>query len=218
MTSSRRAAALASILVLSVVLNMANAAPASSSPPKHKHHRHSQQAEPKPSDPIDLEFPTKNVPTTVSGSSLVTADRSAALADTDRHMGFASSNRSSPVTLATSARAAAVNFDFDVLGIGQAIAGAVNVHQNRDAFVKNLANTAFYNAHQRYHVMVFNLNIAHAYSLRGVRAYGSADYHGIVFGVWVFESGWFENRGDGGYINWAFIGRFDRNGGHVTFH
>ncbi|MCM3738638.1 stress protein, partial [Bacillus cytotoxicus] len=26
------------------------------------------------------------------------------------------------------------------------------------------------------------------------------------------------NQGDGGWINWAFRGWFDRNGNHVKFH
>jgi len=35
----------------------------------------------------------------------------------------------------------------------------------------------------------------------------------------VFESGKFVKPGDGGYINWAFIGKFQRapNSGTVTF-
>lgn len=115
-------------------------------------------------------------------------------------------------------REVSVNFEFDVLGIASAIAGAISSSENRDAFVKNLSYTAFYGAQSRYNVMVFNLNIDHDYSLQGVYAYGSANYDGIVFGIWVFEEGWFVNKGDGGYINWAFIGWFDRDGGSVTFH
>lgn len=36
--------------------------------------------------------------------------------------------------------------------------------------------------------------------------------------VWVFNSGTFTHAGDGGYINWAFSGSFDRNDNQVTFH
>ncbi len=38
-----------------------------------------------------------------------------------------------------------------------------------------------------------------------------------LFGIWVFEDGEFTNKGDGGWINWAFRGWFDRDGGHVKF-
>ncbi|MBJ3792196.1 stress protein, partial [Bacillus sp. OA1] len=34
----------------------------------------------------------------------------------------------------------------------------------------------------------------------------------------VFEDGEFTNKGDGGWINWAFRGWFDRDGGHVKFY
>lgn len=40
----------------------------------------------------------------------------------------------------------------------------------------------------------------------------------LVFGC--FEDGTFVNNGDGGYINWTFIGSFDREegSGTVDFH
>lgn len=116
---------------------------------------------------------------------------------------------------------ASFNVDVDVLGIAEAIAGAVSADQNRDAFVKNLMETAFYKADQRYNVMVCNLNNDYEAHFNGVQMYASADYNGIIFGIWVFEDGEFINRGDGGWINWAFQGWFERSGdqGHyVTFH
>ena len=65
--------------------------------------------------------------------------------------------------------------------------------------------------------MVFNLSQGYHNGLRGVKFYGSANYHGVIYGIWVFESGQFTNQGDGGWINWAFKGWFDRNGQTVTF-
>lgn len=106
----------------------------------------------------------------------------------------------------------------DALGIAKYISGSISASQNRDAFVKNLAYTAFYNAGSRYNVMVFNLNVDHSQSFHGVKMYASANYHGIIFGIWVFEGGRFHNKGDGGYINWAFVGWFDRDHGVVDFH
>lgn len=109
------------------------------------------------------------------------------------------------------------NVDVDVLGIAQAIADAVSADQNRDAFVKNLMETAFYKAGERYNVMVCNLNNDYENRLNNVKMYASANYRGIIFGIWIFEDGEFTNRGDGGWINWAFRGWFERNGGHVRF-
>ncbi len=53
---------------------------------------------------------------------------------------------------------AAITATVDVLGIANAIANAVKTDQNRDGFVKNLMETTYYQAGQKYNVMVFNLN------------------------------------------------------------
>lgn len=110
-----------------------------------------------------------------------------------------------------------VGVNIDVLGIAQAIASAVNANQNRDGFVKNLMESTFYSAGQRYNVMVFNLSQDYNDRFNGVVFYGSAVYSGITFGIWAFQSGEFTNNGDGGWINWAFRGWFERNGQHVVF-
>ncbi|KAI7364990.1 hypothetical protein KC354_g5235 [Hortaea werneckii] len=39
----------------------------------------------------------------------------------------------------------------------------------------------------------------------------------ITYTCYVFDSGDFELKGDGGYLNWAFTGNFKRNGSKVTF-
>lgn len=114
-------------------------------------------------------------------------------------------------------RAVNVDIGLDILGIGESIGGAISAAQNRDAFVINVRNTVWYNAGQRYNVMVFNLNVAHEERFSGVKFYGSVNYNGIIYGIWVFESGTFKNNGDGGYINWAFRGWYDRDGGYVRF-
>lgn len=112
---------------------------------------------------------------------------------------------------------ASLNIDVDVLGIGQAIASGVSANQNREGFVKNLMETAFYSAKEQYNVMVFNLSQDYEDRFNGVQLYGSANYDSVVYGIWVFEDGEFANKGDGGYINWAFRGWFDRDGSHVKF-
>lgn len=110
-----------------------------------------------------------------------------------------------------------VNVEIDVLGIGQAISDAIGRASNREGFVKNIRNTAYYSANSRYNAMVFNLQQAHSDRLRGVKFYGSANYGNVIYGIWLFRSGTFRNKGDGGYINWAFRGCFSRYGGKVVF-
>ncbi len=109
-----------------------------------------------------------------------------------------------------------INVTVDVYQIGKAIADAVNSNQNRAGFVKNLMETASFYL-PRHNVMVFNLNQEYTKSLNGLVFYGSATYSGIVFGIWGFRDGEFTNKGDGGWINWAFHGWFTRNGGYVKF-
>ena len=50
----------------------------------------------------------------------------------------------------------------------------------------------------------------------------SASGHSTKYTVWIFESGEFKNKGDGGWINWAFCGNFKRGkgdgSGYVQFY
>ncbi|WP_346997255.1 stress protein [Bacillus velezensis] len=117
-----------------------------------------------------------------------------------------------------SAKDVGLNIDVDLLGIGNSIADAIKSAQNRDGFVKNLMESLFYASGQKYNVMVFNLSQEYEDHFNGVQFYGSAVYDGITYGIWVFEDGSFTNKGDGGWINWAFRGWFDRDGDHVEFH
>ncbi|MFI0710689.1 stress protein [Streptomyces inhibens] len=122
----------------------------------------------------------------------------------------------SPVDVGANAN---LNFNVDVLGIANKIEASIKTAQNREGFVKNLMESAFYASGQRYNVMVHNLSQGYEEHLNGVQAYGSATYDGVVYGIWVFEDGEFTNKGDGGYINWAFKGLWERpdNGGYVKF-
>jgi hypothetical protein len=70
---------------------------------------------------------------------------------------------------------------------------------------------------QQYNVMVFNLEQSFGNELKGVIHYQVIPYADIAYGVWVFEEGEFVNHGDGGNINWAFKGWFDRDGRYVKF-
>ncbi|MGW7414406.1 stress protein [Streptomyces sp. NPDC054863] len=94
---------------------------------------------------------------------------------------------------------------------------AIERKQNRGGYVKSLMEGSFYESGERYNVMVINNSNRHSTNLRGV-VYDAkvSGIHG-TYRVLVFESGDFANHGDGGWINWAFRGWFDRDGGNVTF-
>lgn len=129
----------------------------------------------------------------------------------------ASTTASSRALKHLSSRQVFVNFDFDVLGIAQAISGTVSVAMNRKAFVKNLAYTAYYKAGAKYNVIVFDLLVPHEARLIGVKSYGSAEYHGTTYGIWVFRSGSFVNNGDCSAVNWGFLECPHGDGGYVSF-
>lgn len=110
----------------------------------------------------------------------------------------------------------------DIGALGELIKKSVETSQNREGFVKGLAETAFYQlVDGKYNVMVFNLSQPYTEKLRGVQLVKSdAYYDNTQYGVWIFEDGEFINEGDGGYINWAFKGWFERTGDqghHVIF-
>ncbi|MFJ2825318.1 stress protein [Streptomyces toxytricini] len=94
---------------------------------------------------------------------------------------------------------------------------AIERKQNRSGYVKSLMEGAFYESGQRYNVMVINDANGHTAHLNGI-VYDAkvSGIHG-KYRVIVFESGQFTNHGDGGWINWAFRGWFDRDGGYVNF-
>jgi len=122
--------------------------------------------------------------------------------------------------------AAQVGVDFNVsidpFAIGQAIANAVNLNQERGAFTDNLVETAFFQAGQKYNVLTVNMG-QHPQTggLNDVVFYASVTYgDGTIFGIWCFKDGEFTHDGDGGWINWAMKGWFDRDGDggkHVVF-
>lgn len=113
--------------------------------------------------------------------------------------------------------AVGLNVDVDVLGIADRIASAANGNSDRSGFVKGLMESASHQAGDKYNVMVFNLGNDYERSLNGIQFFASTPYQNLTFGIWIFEDGEFINKGDGGWINWAFSGVFDRNDKHVEF-
>ena len=88
----------------------------------------------------------------------------------------------------------------------------------RERFTKELCQT-YNNKHNRkMNIMVFNVEQSFDDRFHNVREEVNTEICGIPYRVWAFESGEFTNKGDGGFINWCFIGKLDRDGGHVKFH
>lgn len=109
----------------------------------------------------------------------------------------------------------------DPLQIGNAIAGAVNANQSREACIANLANATDYQTQYKSNILVVN-QAQHPYlQSNNIVFYGSAECGGALVGVWAFGNGEFTHEGDGGYINWYMIGNFHRDGDggkHVVFY
>ena len=110
-----------------------------------------------------------------------------------------------------------LNVDIDVLGIADRIASSVNGDSDRSGFVKGLMETASHQAGDKYNVMVFNLGNDYDRNFNGVQFFATTVYQSLTFGVWIFEDGNFTNKGDGGWINWAFSGAFDKEDKYVKF-
>ena len=137
----------------------------------------------------------------------------------------APAEQSSPAAISSDMGAQSVSIDIftkavDVSGkLVDIVTQAIAHNQNREGYVKSLMEGAFYDARQQYNVMV--IKVEHSYTANLDNVVFDANVSGSgypTFKVLVFSSGTFTNHGDGGWINWAFRGWFDRNGMTVHFH
>lgn len=103
-------------------------------------------------------------------------------------------------------------------GVVERILCRTRLHDyGREKFTKATCGEFDRKYDSKYNVMVFNNEQPSAYNLRGVRENFVRTYCGIPYKVFVFRSGKFRNKGDGGFINWCFQGNFRRDGGLITF-
>merc|ERR1711971_165895 len=65
------------------------------------------------------------------------------------------------------------------------------------------------------------IKAGHNYDISGILPYmyksQEINLCGYKYMVYIFVKGTFVNNGDGGFINWAFWGNANRDGGRVTF-
>jgi hypothetical protein len=114
--------------------------------------------------------------------------------------------------------------DFDLNKAIDEIVNALNAEKNREAWVKAVLEQTRSRTKGKVNVMVFNMQQKFEFNPpNGTFKFKQATFDGglggkITYGVWVFHSpAVFKNKGDGGFINWAFYGSFTRDGGTVTF-
>ncbi|MGJ9412883.1 hypothetical protein ACHAAC_09255 [Aeromicrobium sp. CF4.19] len=88
----------------------------------------------------------------------------------------------------------------------------------RGEFVEQAVQEAFDRDGGDYNVVMHNLSQGYEENLEGVKLYANVRYGEVNYGLWIAEGGEFTNTGDGGYINWAFRGWFDRDDNTVRFH
>ncbi len=131
------------------------------------------------------------------------------------------SPRSHPATDSQLEWAPGVNVAIDPMAITKEIRQAVEGPQKRDSYIKGLCESSFYAVNgaaykqkvSPYNIMVFNMGLAYKQELRGVQYMQTFTYDGTTYGVWAFEDGAFENKGDGGYSNWCMMGWHDHQEG-----
>jgi hypothetical protein len=96
---------------------------------------------------------------------------------------------------------------------GPAVANAISQisTEDRGAFVSEAVSKAFEADGGDYNVVMQNLSQGYdAGGLEGVKLYANVSWGSIHYGLWIVDAGTFKNTGDGGYINWAFQGWWDR--------
>lgn len=111
-----------------------------------------------------------------------------------------------------------IDVSIDPVEIGKSIDDAIKSADNREGFVKAARETMRFQSDYKLNVMVLNMSLDYESNLDGVHYFDTFTYDGVIYGIWAFEEGDFNNKGDGGYINWAFSGWFDRDGGEVKFN
>jgi hypothetical protein len=85
----------------------------------------------------------------------------------------------------------------------------------REAFVKDLLHRLSLDLNKkniRLNILIFNMEQHYRDGLKGIEYYESFDFDDTKYGVWFFESGTFDNSGQGTYQNWGMSGNFKHSG------
>ncbi|MBM6402840.1 hypothetical protein JQN72_01090 [Phycicoccus sp. CSK15P-2] len=103
---------------------------------------------------------------------------------------------------------------------GVKVAAAIDAQSDRSRgdFVRESVAAAFDAAGGNHTVVMSNLSPVPdaSFSSDDTRLYANVKYGDVYYGMWIVDGGSFTRNGDGGYINWAFKGWYDRDG--MTIH
>lgn len=104
-------------------------------------------------------------------------------------------------------------------GLPETITRSVEDHIARSAWVLRLCHHVFTERHQsRYNVVVINNELEYHFNANGtverfvVKFYQRQSPRMVPYDVLVFREGTIVSRGDGGDVNWDWMGNFVRNG------
>lgn len=112
-----------------------------------------------------------------------------------------------------------VNLNIDVNALIGLIVNAINSSSDRGAFTRSSLEKLISGTRGQHNIMVYNMHQDYDFNPnREWSWYTDQVFQGIRYGFWVFRGPVrFVNKGDGGWINWAFFGNFNRNGNTVDF-
>lgn len=94
-----------------------------------------------------------------------------------------------------------------------------DIDNNRDGVVRGLMEAGWFETGEKRNILVIKADHPYTADLKGIVSDAVYHYSGYPdFRVVAFDSGTVTNKGDGGWLNWAFRGWFDRDGMTVHFH
>jgi len=82
----------------------------------------------------------------------------------------------------------------------------------REGFVRALLEKTRMATNRKCNIMIFNMSNDYKADLVGYKMFEKIEFHGFTYGIFLFESGIFTNKGNGGWSNWGFYGVFVRSG------
>ncbi|OOM15735.1 hypothetical protein [Clostridium saccharobutylicum] len=118
-----------------------------------------------------------------------------------------------------------MKIDINVLDIANKIESMMknrNFNGDNAAYCKGLMESAFYAANSQYNVVVMDLSQKYKCNISNIKYYGTYQYGGTKFGVWVFsklqpKGSYFENDGRRGWDHWACEG-WQTQSGNVMWY
>src|SRR5262249_14870394 len=110
-----------------------------------------------------------------------------------------------------------VDLKVDVNKTVDDISKTITSAKDRGAWVRGMAEQLRGKYGAKYNVMIFNMQQGFDFDPPAPFGFKQASFDGglagkITYGVWVFKgAATFKNKGDGGFINWAFSGAYTRS-------